>query len=281
MFISEEQNNQFARMALAKLVRQVLDYQGGQRWITYADLARSIGYPEPYIGDDFGRRIGRTLLALGHLFDGIVIDGMPVPRIQALAVAKKTRLPGVGFKAFYPVYAQLPEERQRDFVESEYARIFNFGSRWLNLLNRLGIPAEGATKGGSGNGSLYNPYGSEGSPEHIALRDRVAANPARFGLPPGTKGLTEYPLKSGDRIDVVFEFVGRVLLAVEVKSLRSSPEDLERGLYQCVKYAAVLAAQEVGIGPDSIPCVLVVEGRLPAKHRREATRLNIRVHEDG
>jgi hypothetical protein len=84
--------------------------------------------------------------------------------------------------------------------------------------------------------------GGEG-PKHRALKDYVALNPEVLGLPPTmAPGKTEYKLPSGDSVDVMFKSENR-WVAVEVKSEISNAADQERGLFQCIKYGAVLEAE--------------------------------------
>ena len=84
---------------------------------------------------------------------------------------------------------------------------------------------------------------------------------------PGTTiapGKTEAPLYSGDRVDVLFAD-GRRRIAVEVKASGAPPSELVRGVFQCVKYAAVLDAEAIAEQTD-IDCraILVLGGSLPA-----------------
>ena len=51
-------------------------------------------------------------------------------------------------------------------------------------------------------------------------------------------------------------------LAVEVKSRDSNETDLERGIYQCIKYQAVMSAMDIREEPCIVP-VLVTESALP------------------
>jgi hypothetical protein len=89
----------------------------------------------------------------------------------------------------------------------------------------------------------------------------------------------EYPLKSGDKIDVVFESTNSIL-GVEVKSLRSGTDDIERGIYQCVKYSAVHKAEnEVNNIKKRTNCILVLEGKLPRGLKRIINTLDITVLE--
>ena len=64
------------------------------------------------------------------------------------------------------------------------------------------------------------------------------------------------------------------VLAIEVKSRDSNWADLQRGIYQCVKYQAVLRAQERG--ERTIRTLLVTESDLRPDLENLARRLGIR-----
>jgi len=272
-------HEKWAKIILAALVERTKNFQGGEKYITYGELARQIGYPEPHIGDLFGSNIGKTLGTLGHMFDGVVIDGETIPLIQSLVVSKTKKLPSDGLKEFDRTYPSLSKEEKRDFVNLEYDRIFRFGERWERVLEKLGIPNTRSSISTIKENSLYNPYGSEGSPEHKALIDFIAANPTAIGIHhDNLKKVTEYPLRSGDKIDLVFE-TSDSIIGIEVKSKRSGIDDLERGLYQCVKYAAVLeATNKVENKIKNVSCLLVLEGELTNKLKKVQKILGITVY---
>jgi len=53
---------------------------------------------------------------------------------------------------------------------------------------------------------------------------------------------------------------------VEVKSVLSSEADIVRGIFQCVKYRAVLEAQQAADGlAQSARAILALEVKLPSK----------------
>lgn len=80
------------------------------------------------------------------------------------------------------------------------------------------------------------------SEAHRLLKISVASHPDWFGVYwPHTVSI-EYPLPSGDVIDVAF-LSERSIVAVEVKPPDAPKADLTRGVFQCVKYAAVLQAE--------------------------------------
>ena len=58
----------------------------------------------------------------------------------------------------------------------------------------------------------------------------------------------------------------RAHIAVEVKSARSDESDILRGMFQCVKYRAVLEAQQAADSvAQSARAILVLEAQLPPK----------------
>lgn len=111
----------------------------------------------------------------------------------------------------------------------------------------------------------YGRGGGE-SPYHEALRLWVKANPGSV-LPAYAKAKTktEVPLLSGDRVDDVFTLRDRIAV-VEVKSWISNDDDIERGIYQCIKYRAVMKAMKCKEKPK-VDAVLVTERPLKKRQR--------------
>ncbi len=123
------------------------------------------------------------------------------------------------------------------------------------------------------------------SKEHEKLKTFIANCPKHFpksildklNLEPSSlpqTGAIEHPLKSGDRIDVLFEKPS-LTLAVEVKSIHSLEDDITRGLYQCIKYRALLEAQQKVEGKSTkiIDAVLILEGRLTLEKQKRISKL--------
>lgn len=89
----------------------------------------------------------------------------------------------------------------------------------------------------------------------------------------------EYPLPSGDVVDVLFQD-GHDLIAVEVKSLISPVGDIARGVFQCVKYRAVLEAFQASQGKvQSARAILALESSLPVVLRPLKNMLGTEVME--
>lgn len=271
---------EYAKKALVVLVDRVSNYAGGRKEMTYGELGAAIGMPGPYNTNLFGKRIGEVLGRMGHLLDDKVIDGEPVPLIQALVVSSSTRLPSDGLKEFNATYPKLTTAKKRDFAANEYDRIMRFGTRWFRLLEQLDLIADASgnsTPQPSPQFGRHHRFGSEGSPEHRRLRDAILDDPSLVGLTLATwEAITEYPLRSGDSIDALIE-TKDVRYAIEVKSVRSGPDDIQRGLYQCVKYEAVLRAEST-MDKDNreIAIILATSPKLQRNERRIASNLGLK-----
>lgn len=114
--------------------------------------------------------------------------------------------------------------------------------------------------------------------EHKALKEYVLKHPELVGALTGEVGQAEYSLRSGDKLDVYFP---ASKIAVEVKSKISNDEDIERGLFQCVKYKATLDAMDKvdGITPQN-KVVLVLGGKMEKPHKKVQKKLGITVIEN-
>ncbi len=248
---------QRARSALPLLVRQAV----ASTPIAYEDLAHELGIPNPRNLNYVLGSIGQTLLNLSEHW------GIEVPPIQCLVVNKNTRLPGEGIGWFITDlshYKKLSNKQRRQVVDAELQKIYAF-DKWQKVLSELRLQAvqsdfttlnKKASKfGGGGEGEA-----------HKKLKLFVASNPKCFGLPASLlPGETEHSLPSGDSLDVFFanrkEHIG-----IEVKSHISDIADIARGLYQCVKYQAVLEARQAANGqPQNVRTILVLGGALPTE----------------
>jgi hypothetical protein len=124
-------------------------------------------------------------------------------------------------------------------------------------------------------------YGAGGETDfHKALKKHVAENPNVVGLSVQTPiGEQEFPLPSGDSIDVYFSHAS-LRMGVEVKSRISPLADIVRGIFQCIKYRAILrACVAVENSIDAADAVLVLEGVFPEELKSLAERLDVRVIE--
>lgn len=219
-----------ARMALPLLVQQA----SARQPVTYEELARALHMPN-------ARNLNYVLGSIGSTLEALSTEwNERLPPIQSLVVTKATHLPGVGFDSSGQVPAELrrasPRERRR-IVDALWAEVFRF-PRWPEVLAALTlVPATTP--------ALPPPPGHGGcgeGPAHMAFKNHIAASPQLLGLDPSAyRGQTEYCLPTGDRIDVLFTSA-REWVAVEVKAHTSDPIDQQRGVFQCIKYDALVRA---------------------------------------
>ena len=251
------------------------------RTMTYGQVKRRL---EGECGFDviFPVAVGRVAGAAMNRILKYVPDA---PLLNVLLVQSTTGLPGSGavgyLKRRYPNIPWLRKigadkgARWRGLIEKEAARVYGY-ARWSDVyrltysrrLPAVNVDLAGKERDGTGRG------GGEGA-NHRALRLKVTREPGlvRKGL--RTEDMkTEFDLLSGDRVDVV-SFAKDRTVAIEVKSRDSDWNDLHRGVYQCVKYRAVLAAQGLRQEP-TVESWLVTEEDLPGDLKALTRRLGVR-----
>lgn len=275
---------QRARRALPLLVRQAT----AEKPIRYEDLALELGMRPRNLDYVLGC-IGETLIILSK---GSKIE---IPPIQCLVINKTTGLPGEGFgKSVNELEdlsncKQLSNKKRKDKIDKYLESVYSFGKdKWKKeVLDKLELSE---AKSDPDLAKLHKKITSKGrgggeGKEHKKLKEYVANNPAEFGLPKSTKlGKQEYSLPSGDSLDVFFirrrghieEHIG-----VEVKSHISGTADVLRGVYQCVKYQAVLEAKQVADGEaPNVRTFLVLGGKFPKELMPIKNTLGVEVYDE-
>lgn len=192
---------------------------------------------------------------------------MDIPSINSLVINQITLLPGSGVYWVAngpPNYKNLSTSRKREIIDFEHQRIYDF-SLWSELLDELGLPhpqnpdyshhLEAIRQGNYGGGEGEAHQGFKG---YVSRNPQLLCLPRRIGV-----GEVEFLLPSCDTADVLFTN-GSEWVVAEVKSHLSSSTDIYRGLYQCVKYDALVKAyqKELGLSPNC-RVVLVLEGKFP------------------
>ena len=264
----EKLYQQRARKALPLLVRQATE--GYKETVFYSDLAAELGMPNPRNLNNVLGYIGKAIEALSKSW------GEDIPPIQCLVVNKHDGIPGEGIGWFITKkeeFRKLPKSRQRTLIQRELEKVRDYG-RWAAVLKAFELdPVKAnnerfnspASELGANGESRVGSFGVGGeSRAHGRLKHYIAEHSEAVGLPRTLgKGQAEMPLPSGDKLDVLFND-GKDAIAIEVKSTISQEADIARGIYQCVKYVAVLEAQQSAIGlPKSARAILVLEDRLP------------------
>ncbi|MGR3378047.1 hypothetical protein [Salipiger abyssi] len=263
-----------AKEALPLLVRQAF----AAKPIFYSDLAVELEIPNP-------RTLNFPLGAIGNSLDELSQDwGQPIPPIQCLVINKSNGVPGEGIGWFLEQgsiaglsegdFKELSLPERRKVVEVELQRIYAY-NHWLEVLKEFDLPVPAPT---ISQGSMAAFGGGEGE-QHKTLKEYVQINPRIVGHQ--DIGDTESLLLSGDRLDVSFRDARR-WTGVEVKSAISGELDLQRGIFQCVKYKAVMEAMLLASGASmscTVDVVLVLEGQLPASLTPLRNQLGVQVLE--
>lgn len=244
---------QRARKVLPCLVKQGL----AKRPITYSDLAEEIEMPNP-------RNLSRVLYCIGEtLIELSEQINEKIPPIQCLVINKATGIPGDGVGGFISeeeYFTKLSKEYKEYIVNKQLYKIYTY-PHWSWVLDELNlehpklpnIPPIPKNKKRGGE-----------SPSHQELKKYIANNPTAVGLHDKCpKGEIEFSLPSGDFVDIIFTYRGQ-MVAIEVKSKISDVADIHRGLFQCVKYQAVLEAMlSVQGKPQNVQTLLVLESDFP------------------
>ena len=248
---------QRAQDALPILVRQAK----ARKPIYYSNLARELNMANPRNLNKVLGSVGNTLLELSNKWNE------EIPMINSLVINKNTDKPGDGIDEFLSdseiYYSKLSLRDQRNLIEKELEKVFLY-QKWDRVLQELGLePVKDLNRDDLESKSRFGAGGGEGE-NHKRLKDFIASNPNVIKFPKiMNKTVKEYRLPSGDSIDIFFE-KGDNWFGVEVKSGISDVEDIKRGLFQCVKYQAVLEAFMASLGlAQNVKVVLALGGELP------------------
>jgi len=246
---------QRARAAMPILVRQAW----ARQTVYYSDLTSELGMPNPRNLNYPLGTIGESLIQLGKLW------GQKVPPLQCLVINKSTGLPGEGVEWAVPElknFAAMTPRVRRIRVEQQLSDIYAF-DRWKSVLQAFDI-AEPALPIDRQQLSQAGRGGGPESEAHIQLKNFAANNPSALGLGASYSNVKiEKSLPSGDSIDVFFEYE-RESIAVEIKTATADPLEIARGLFQCVKYQALLAAiSDVEQSCKEARAILAIGGSFP------------------
>lgn len=263
---------QRARKALPILVRQA---RAGKT-ITYSDLAEEMEMPNP-------RNLNYVLGAIGNALLELAKREKtdPIPVINCLVVNQSSGLPGEGINWFIPkeTFDKQSKNQQRETLKVLLAGIYTYQD-WFWVLDELGLePTKNKAKVAVKPDPNKGGYGGGESPEHKRFKNYMAKHPELLGLKDSLKGKVEHVLPSADIVDVLF-IDGEERIGVEVKSKISDVADIHRGLFQCVKYKAVIEAEQ--IANDELPncrVVLALEKSLPPELLSLKNQLGIEVFE--
>lgn len=245
-----------ARAALPLLIRQAKAEQP----IYYSDLAEELDMPNPRNLNYVLGFIGEALLKLSKQWK------TEIPPVQSIVVNKTTGIPGEGFWGFAGLKsaAKTSLKQKRFLVQKMLQEIYRF-DEWDKVLREFDLKPGKNQWAKISKEVARTGYGGGGeSDEHKRLKEYVSTHPQVVDLPRATgKGQVEYAFPSADAVDVLF-IHGQKWIGVEVKAKHSTLEDIVRGLYQCIKYRALIQAQQmVEQEAPNAETVLLIEGKFP------------------
>jgi len=253
------------------------------RKLTYKDL-------DLKIAREYGRSAtpnvaiyGRVLEIVGSSLNQLSAEwGTEIPPLIILVVNKNSGEPSPGVNQFLQRYVsksgaeKVSIHNRRVMIERATNAVHNY-RRWGEVaayfevsLPDLGVESDPI--------SLESPPTRLGleSADHLALKNHIAERPELFAdIGQFPKGQKEYRLDSGDEVDVFFKNSEQVL-AVEIKTGNAPLGELTRGLYQCIKYRAVLRAMyDIKGELLNVQAILVTPRQLPEQHQQAANRLSV------
>jgi len=266
-----------AREAFPLLVRQAR----GEEPIIYSALAAELEMPNP-------RNLNYVLGAIGNTIEQL--NGQfreKIPPIQFLVVQKNSGAPGPGVSFYVPDVPDFRELslRQRRHLAAEKRREIYAFDAWEEVLSLLGLqapPPQLTESSFQGLASLASSsYGAEESEAHRLLKQFVADSPTILNLGQAVlKTSQEFLLPSGDAIDVFVE-TAELWVAVEIKPYHAPLHDILRGLFQCIKYKALLRAlAAVQSANKEAASVLVLGSAFPKDIQSIKNILGLRVIEN-
>ena len=278
----KQTNENLASDAATKaLMRWLVAAALDNSFLTYGEAKSRL---EAEVGFDRIARAGRTGLTAGTMIDKILQIDAKAPLLNALLVERATELPSDGAGWYLATRFKQPrlnrENAKNRFPklwrktfdlaagqvyatpEKEWQRLFEATFNEPLQAREIEEDRQRRKRGQEDDGLRYGRKGE--GPHHKALRLWVCEHPGairrRFA---DATTETEVVLDSADRVDAVFNLLDQVI-AVEVKSRDSNLADLRRGVFQCIKYRAVLDAMDIRES-DSVSAMLVYEGKLPSE----------------
>jgi hypothetical protein len=254
--------------------------------ISYGELAEQLqeefGHEPQARKTLYGPPVGAIGLAIQELGERW---GERIPPINTIVVRAGEGTPGMGADEiahyFFEDNGRGMKQDREAYMHAAMDAVFAYGRRWDRVAQALGAPVLEPATDVIDEGEVIDlpdipPKFAPESQEHKALKAWMAAHPewldeyGEFG-----PGRSEHPLSSGDRLDAYFRN-GRQRLAVEVKTSHASDNEMKRGVYQCVKYRAVLRAEEQALrrAPNG-DAVLVSTRKLGKTVKTLAKRLHV------
>jgi hypothetical protein len=277
--------DQTTRLALPIVLRRAMDGEP----ITYGELNKAViagGGPQ-----GMALTYRYTAGKIGDICIALCKDtGEDIPPINAIIISDRNRVPSHGVDYYLARFLGKPQryikslssDARAAYAREAMKRVFAFPD-WLAVAKQLGIASNIPARKREDGEPIPPPdhkHFSTGpeSQAHKDLKAWVTKNPSFFTkYGPFHSAATEQRLSSGDRLDVFFESKHRQL-AVEVKAKDASEAEVQRGVYQCIKYRATLQAmQQAASKPPNAQAVLVLDRKPSATTKKLAYRLSVEI----
>lgn len=262
--ISTEATRRNVRLMIPVMVHWA---KTGHNEHSYGDLIHAMGKTQ-FSG------IGHALYAVQKVLNALSEQtGREIPTLNSLCKNAKTMLPSEGFEFVSPKYNELDDNGKRKFVTGldTDAIKYPFGD-WV--LKELGLK-EAIPFTEEQLNAIRNPhcgFSGEGE-EHKALKEYICQHPDVLDYSDVVLAKTEYILPSGDRLDIYFELADGTHVAIEVKPSISPEQDISRGVFQCVKYLAVMdALRTIECKDYEIEVILVTAKELSSQNKNPCRR---------
>lgn len=238
---------------------------------TYDELIHAIGYSR-FSG------IGKQLEFVQRVIDELhARSGIDIPTLNSIVKSKADMLPSEGFSFISERYNELNNEEKKIFVAGLDSKAIKF-QKWDWVLNQLELKPTQTTISETELQSIVNKMGGQGGEgeEHKRLKNYILEHPESIGLTKIESRTDEFVLPSGDRIDAYFIRKNGDRIAVEVKPSTSPDEEMTRGIFQCVKYKAVMeAVRTIECGSFNISTLLVIGSNMSQLNKSIAKELKI------
>jgi hypothetical protein len=238
-------------------------------------------WDKPHYYSDLAKETGQNPQSIGPLLGYIwsrILQPELAPPLNALVRSKAKDLPSDGLDYVFPDYSDQDLEEKHKMVEKANWKAHQYN--WAPLLRKLGLKPKVLLRS-----DVLSPSASHGkfnssseSEAHLRLKHFILNHPNAIGVSDKViQAQEEYMLPSLDEIDVYFETLEDII-SVEVKSIISDETDIIRGVFQCVKYKALLEAQNKVVAKTKpVTSILVIKSTLSDKVAKIAKALDVDV----
>ena len=237
----------------------------------YSDLTKAIGLKTNQIG----KMMGEVQLILNKYFESIGSDKNIT--LNALVVNKSKKLPSDGFFFVVQNYSKLSPDSKRGEVMKLNKAAHEY-KHWDDMLKALHLKPARIFTDEEVHHLKTGFFGSGGEgEEHKAIKEFIMCHPSTVNKNwKVIQSSTEELLPSGDRLDVFFVLKDDRHVAIEVKPSTSSDDDVTRGIFQCIKYKAVMdAARALDNGQYDTETMLIIAGSMSEANRLLANDLHV------